>query len=139
MKGDSVSGSRPAVDTVRRGSVTAQKRAILKAKREQERREAAFPSTCVVVDIGNPAERGSLVTIRAHGKEKQVCRKSLYLFPVDDDWGLFRRCVISIVEWRWFDLFILLCIVFNSVLLALYEWRGDASSDINWFIDDIAD
>jgi hypothetical protein len=46
------------------------------------------------------------------------------------------------VEHRWFERFILLCIVINSILLAIYQQRATPDEDhywINEFIDNIAD
>eukprot|EP00927_Polykrikos_kofoidii_P085372 TRINITY_DN9275_c0_g3_i1.p1 TRINITY_DN9275_c0_g3~~TRINITY_DN9275_c0_g3_i1.p1 ORF type:complete len:1882 (-),score=349.70 TRINITY_DN9275_c0_g3_i1:200-5845(-) len=72
-----------------------------------------------------------LATILVHGKVKQVCRKSLFLFPID---GCFRKNILSIIEYRWFDRFILMCIVIGSILMALQE-RRKPESVLNKFIE----
>ncbi|RHZ38551.1 hypothetical protein DYB31_009529 [Aphanomyces astaci] len=52
-----------------------------------------------------------------------------------------RRICIRIVTWRWFDRFIVACVIFNTVILGLTDYT-DAWADgpnttiwINWFID----
>ncbi|CAE8622279.1 unnamed protein product, partial [Polarella glacialis] len=80
-------------------------------------------------------ERG-LVTVLVHGKEREVCRKSLFMFSID---SCFRTNVLSFVEWRWFERFILLCIAINSVMLAIYDQRAPEDEGLNWVIDSIVD
>lgn len=82
---------------------------------------------------------GPLATIQVRGKEKQVCKRSLFILSVDN-W--FRQQVLSLVEWRWLDRFILLCIVVNSILLGIKQHRAQEEEDhysLNEFIDGPAD
>jgi len=91
-----------------------------------------------VVDEGDE-KSGILPTIKVHGKTKQLCRKSLFVLTLDN---CFRQAIISIVEWRWTDRFILFCIVVNSILLAIYQHRATPEEDHYWlneFIDKTAD
>lgn len=75
-------------------------------------------------------------TIRVHGKTKQVCRRSLYVFSIH---GTFRQKVILLVDWWWFDKFILTLIMLNSILLANMQYRQDDNVGFNWFFNRVAD
>lgn len=84
-------------------------------------------------------EDDALVTIRVREKEEQFCKRSLFILPMEN-W--FRQQVLLFVDWKWFDRFILFCIIINSVLLGLYRQRsepGDEDEWINIFIDNVAD
>ena len=50
-----------------------------------------------------------------HDKEYILDKKSLYFFS---DENPMRRNLVWLVNWNWFDYFIILCIVLNSILLA---------------------
>ncbi|CAK0897541.1 unnamed protein product, partial [Prorocentrum cordatum] len=47
--------------------------------------------------------------------------------------------VISLIEWPWFDKFVMSLIFVNSVLLAAYQYREDNKSGLNWFVDMVAE
>ncbi|ETV99148.1 hypothetical protein H310_08552 [Aphanomyces invadans] len=52
-----------------------------------------------------------------------------------------RRICIKIVTWKWFDRFIVFCVVFNTVILGLTDYTDawvegpNTTIWINWFID----
>ncbi|CAK9057471.1 unnamed protein product [Durusdinium trenchii] len=87
-----------------------------------------------VIDEGD-LETGSLARVRLRGKEFQVCRRSLYIFPLK---SCFRRHVIELVTWFFFDKFILFLILFNSLCLASYDHRSP-DSGFNWVSDNVFD
>ncbi|CAE8631108.1 unnamed protein product [Polarella glacialis] len=88
--------------------------------------------------LGNVLEGncGTIVTVEVNGKQKQVCRMSCFIFPADSS---VRMKVLAFVEWKWFDRFILLCIVVNSLAMAVYDQRGPNDSGLNFVIDSIID
>ncbi|CAJ1425743.1 unnamed protein product [Effrenium voratum] len=77
-----------------------------------------------------------LSTIWLRGKQMQVCRRSLYMFPLS---SCIRRRVIELVTWFAFDKFILLLIIFNSLCLASYDHRSEDDRGFNWVSDNIFD
>jgi len=69
-----------------------------------------------------------------HGKYHTFSRKSLWLFPSESP---FRRCVVWIITHKRFDQFIVLLIMFNSLLLGIRDYRPEGkSSMINQFVDE---
>lgn len=56
-----------------------------------------------------------------HGKEIEVDKK--VFFFLDGDWK-FRQWIVWLVEWKWFENFITLIIMANSVMLAVQD-NGD--------------
>jgi len=110
----------------------------------QERRAGsdAQPSTstgCHQVQV-NDSGNGPLVEIIVRGGEpKQVCRHALCVFSVHTS---LRKGLISFVEWKWVDAFIIFCIMLNSLFLGLYHYRavpGDSAYELNEFINGVAD
>eukprot|EP00929_Paragymnodinium_shiwhaense_P090912 TRINITY_DN50994_c0_g1_i1.p1 TRINITY_DN50994_c0_g1~~TRINITY_DN50994_c0_g1_i1.p1 ORF type:complete len:1913 (-),score=432.16 TRINITY_DN50994_c0_g1_i1:94-5832(-) len=108
--------------------------------------KAAFEAACVTgppaptgppgrwqlpVVIPCTSECGSLVTVSVHGKQKQVCKRSFFMFSMQ---GFFRRWVLAIVEYVWFDRLILICIVYNSFLMAIEPKREGPEAPLNRFI-----
>lgn len=65
-----------------------------------------------------------------HGKDREICMRSLYIF---DALGPVRQHIYWLVEWKWFENFVLFLIFFSSVNLAIYRYR-DPDSPINDFI-----
>lgn len=55
-----------------------------------------------------------------HGRKRRLANNSLFLF---DTKSRFRYALVWIVEWKWFDRFILLCIVMNSCILAFRDYE----------------
>jgi hypothetical protein len=55
-----------------------------------------------------------------HGQKRLFAPVSLGLF---DEGNSLRLAVVWLVEWRWFDNFILLLIVCNSVIMAITDWE----------------
>ncbi|TMW67483.1 hypothetical protein Poli38472_011103 [Pythium oligandrum] len=53
-----------------------------------------------------------------HGRKRRFADKSLFLFKANNR---FRYCAVWIAEWKWFDRFILLCILLNSAMLAFRD------------------
>mmetsp|Transcript_86137 Transcript_86137/g.223875 ORF Transcript_86137/g.223875 Transcript_86137/m.223875 type:complete len:1894 (+) Transcript_86137:58-5739(+) len=85
---------------------------------------ATDPFKVVVVED----DGGSVVTVRCHGKESVTCRRSLFVLPID---SVPRKAILALVQWKWFDRFILLCIVINSILLAIQQHRADPDNLAN--------
>jgi len=56
-----------------------------------------------------------------HGKTFTVDPRSLYLFRANT---AIRRTSLWITEWKWFDRFILLAILVNSITLAITDYQG---------------
>jgi len=79
------------------------------------------------VRIVSYSEHVSEAVVHVYGKEMRVSRRSLFLLPVDC-W--LRQRLISLIQWRLFDKFILLCIILNSVMLAAYQWRPNAQGEV---------
>jgi len=71
---------------------------------------------------------GRVVTISCHGKESRTCRRALFVLSID---SAFRKAALALVQWKWFDRFILVCIVINSVLLAVQQHRAPPSNPVN--------
>lgn len=91
----------------------------------------------VILDPGSAQLRTSpLVIVR--GKEKRVCSRSLFLFPLSGRTARVRHLSLALIEWKWFDRFILFLILLSSVFLATYEYRDPASS-WNAFVDGVAE
>eukprot|EP00927_Polykrikos_kofoidii_P085373 TRINITY_DN9275_c0_g4_i1.p1 TRINITY_DN9275_c0_g4~~TRINITY_DN9275_c0_g4_i1.p1 ORF type:complete len:1865 (-),score=301.26 TRINITY_DN9275_c0_g4_i1:204-5798(-) len=88
------------------------------------------------VTVAEDLEEDAFVTIHVHGKSKQVCRTALIFLGVASP---LRSAVLAVVEWKWFERFILLCIVVNSILLGIYQHRAEPGFWLNEFIDNIAD
>mmetsp|Transcript_57180 Transcript_57180/g.100037 ORF Transcript_57180/g.100037 Transcript_57180/m.100037 type:complete len:1956 (+) Transcript_57180:179-6046(+) len=65
-----------------------------------------------------------------HGKEKEICMRSLFIF---DALGPVRQHIYWLVEWKWFENFVLFLIFFSSINLAIYRYRVPDSS-VNDFI-----
>jgi hypothetical protein len=82
-------------------------------------------------------EKGYMQIRKKDGKifVKQVDPRSLYIFPIRN---CGRMAVIRIVESRWFDRFILGCILVNSILLAVYQMRATRDQD-HWIINHLID
>ena len=61
-----------------------------------------------------------------HGKKKKFAECSLGIFSTQSQ---FRQKVVWLVEWKWFDRFILACIVINSIILAMQDYQdpGDVA------------
>mmetsp|Transcript_59235 Transcript_59235/g.105254 ORF Transcript_59235/g.105254 Transcript_59235/m.105254 type:complete len:1938 (-) Transcript_59235:102-5915(-) len=99
---------------------------------------AWFGGNLHIVSDGD-VEHGQLPRIKLYNKELEVCRKSLYVFPLTSK---FRGTVIKIVMHWAFDKFILSLILLNSICLAMYIHRPDDSETIpqfNWVSDNIID
>lgn len=65
--------------------------------------------------------------VLSQGKHKRVCAASLFAFSINNP---IRREFLWLIEWPWFDRFILLLIIFNSVLLSVYQYR-DSEATVN--------
>ena len=69
-----------------------------------------------------------------HGKLVQYSKKSLFLF---DERNPLRRVCVWLIEWKWFDRFIMLAILVNSLCLSVYDY-SDRNADsfynrvLNW-------
>lgn len=63
----------------------------------------------------------------AHGEEYVFDKRSLWLFPAT--WKL-RKLIVWIIVWPWFDYFILVCILANSINLALYDFSRNKTKSI---------
>jgi len=103
---------------------------------DELKRSGSLLSRVEIVDAGGLQKQ---VTYSIGDKTKTVCRKSLFIFPIDT---LVRKTIISIVEYKWFDRFILGCIVINSIMLGVYQHRATPDEDhywINEFIDGAGD
>jgi hypothetical protein len=59
----------------------------------------------------------SIITV--HGNEKRFAAKSLYILPIQNT---FRRNVIWLHEWKWFDRLVLFLILLNSLFLAMNDY-----------------
>lgn len=55
-----------------------------------------------------------------HGRKRRFANNSLFLLNTKNR---FRYCLVWIVEWKWFDRFILACIVMNSCILAFRDYE----------------
>mmetsp|Transcript_55141 Transcript_55141/g.124132 ORF Transcript_55141/g.124132 Transcript_55141/m.124132 type:complete len:1891 (+) Transcript_55141:150-5822(+) len=97
----------------------------------------ALGSQVLVLD---PGDANRLARISVRGKERNVCRRSLFVLTLENP---VRRAILSFVEWKWTDRFILGCIVVNSLLLGIYQFRAQKGIDdhyaLNEFIDGPAD
>mmetsp|Transcript_4740 Transcript_4740/g.8379 ORF Transcript_4740/g.8379 Transcript_4740/m.8379 type:complete len:1851 (+) Transcript_4740:174-5726(+) len=89
-----------------------------------------------LAEVVEDKEENAVVSIRVNGKTKEVNRISLFIFPVDN---VLRKFLLSIVEWKWFERFILFCIVLNSIFLASHNYRESEDVGFNGFITHIAD
>ncbi|CAD8151145.1 unnamed protein product [Paramecium pentaurelia] len=75
---------------------------------------------------------GDLVEFSVHGKLLTYTRKSLNLFDAENK---IRLWAIWMIEWIWFDRFIITVILLNSILLATqdYSWReNNSEAPSNW-------
>uniref|UniRef100_K3WVK7 Ion transport domain-containing protein n=1 Tax=Globisporangium ultimum (strain ATCC 200006 / CBS 805.95 / DAOM BR144) TaxID=431595 RepID=K3WVK7_GLOUD len=59
-----------------------------------------------------------------HGHKRRFANNSLFLLNTKNP---FRYYLVWIVEWKWFDRFILLCIVANSIILAFRDYQDPGS------------
>lgn len=55
-----------------------------------------------------------------HGKKVIYAKKSLYCL---DSEMAFRKKVVWLIEWKWFDRFITVVILLNSVMLAMLDYK----------------
>jgi len=109
---------------------------------------AAFEGQVVIVD-DDPKSKLAKVKIwdgygykiySADGQksdEVPICRNSLMCIPIQ---GSVRQFILRIVEHQWFDSFILLCIVVNSILMVLEQRRAgqdDPMSTEGWKDDNL--
>eukprot|EP00930_Biecheleria_cincta_P038314 TRINITY_DN2632_c0_g4_i1.p1 TRINITY_DN2632_c0_g4~~TRINITY_DN2632_c0_g4_i1.p1 ORF type:complete len:1915 (+),score=307.93 TRINITY_DN2632_c0_g4_i1:101-5845(+) len=85
----------------------------------------------VIISNGDPAA-GRLPRIRLRKKELEVCRRSLYLFPLDT---VFRQRVIELVCHWAFEKFVLFLILLNSICLAAYDHRSSPDTGFNMVSD----
>jgi len=79
---------------------------------------------------------GPLQVVCVRGKTLHICSQSLWMFSVHSS---LRQRILEIVEWKWFERFILFLILLNSILLAAYQYRAEDDNDFNYFVDKIAD
>jgi len=61
-----------------------------------------------------------------HGKTQVFDRRSLFLFA---EQNCLRKKLVWLIEWRWFDYFITVCIIINSILLACQDYQGVLEKD----------
>ena len=73
----------------------------------------------------NKEIKGGLFT--AHGEEYVFDKKSLWLFPATSK---FRKFIVWLIIWPWFDYFILACILANSINLAMYDFSQNKTKSI---------
>lgn len=59
-----------------------------------------------------------------HGRKRRLANNSLFVL---DTRNRFRYMLVWIVEWKWFDRFILLCIMLNSCILAFRDYEDPGS------------
>jgi hypothetical protein len=85
---------------------------------------------CVTVKI-TPTDDPSMYVFHVHHKDRLLCNRSLFIF---DLYGPVRQHGLWIVEWKWFDRFILFLILFSSTLLALNDSRHPDAA-INQFAE----
>ena len=64
------------------------------------------------------AERGAMFEV--HQKRLLLDKRTLFIF---DHTFKIRKAVVWITEWKWFERFIILCIVVNSVCLAIADYK----------------
>jgi hypothetical protein len=104
---------------------------------EPQEPEAVDTWSCQVLESGG---NGELARIIVRGKtEMELISRSLMILPIDN---CLRQKVLMFVAWKWFDRFILGCIVLNSILLGIYQQRATKDEDHYWlndFIDNQAD
>eukprot|EP00421_Protoceratium_reticulatum_P005607 CAMPEP_0168363876 /NCGR_PEP_ID=MMETSP0228-20121227/3920_1 /TAXON_ID=133427 /ORGANISM="Protoceratium reticulatum, Strain CCCM 535 (=CCMP 1889)" /LENGTH=1902 /DNA_ID=CAMNT_0008376623 /DNA_START=137 /DNA_END=5845 /DNA_ORIENTATION=+ len=94
-----------------------------------------------ILDAGDGVTSSTTVRIRTGHtanpcKTYQVCTHSLCFIPIS--WR-FRRLVLSLIEWRWFDRFILLNIAVISLLSASYQWRAPEDEGFNKVVTQIVE
>lgn len=87
-----------------------------------------------VFRIIKPGDATTQPLIRIWGKKKRVSINSLFLFSVHSG---FRQKVLIIVEWFWFDNFVLFLIVLGSVLQLCYRWREPDDEGFNWYFNQV--
>lgn len=74
---------------------------------------------------------GSRHTITVRGDIREICDKSLWIFPAE---GAFRRKVLALVNSVKFDYFILALILIGSVCEACYQYRQPCDQGFNYFV-----
>lgn len=81
-----------------------------------------------LVDAGEPSIPGTLATVRLWKMEKKVCRNALFCLSVENP---VRKAVLTMVFSPFFDNFILMCILLNSLMLVCYQYRGSPTPQDN--------
>lgn len=60
-----------------------------------------------------------------HKKWKRFALKSLYCISYKNK---CRKKLVWLVEWRWFEIFITILIILNSILLGVYDYKNQNSN-----------
>ena len=62
-----------------------------------------------------------------HNKWKRFAINSLGIFNYRNR---FRNGLVWLAEWKWFEVFIAMCILANSVLLGVFDYKNPDSNSI---------
>eukprot|EP00347_Sterkiella_histriomuscorum_P013804 403363301 len=74
---------------------------------------------------------------RFHNKITLYSKKSLFFF---NDKSVFRKVAVWLIEWNWFDRFIMFCIFANSISLSMFDYTDrDAKTQYNQILNNIGD
>ncbi|CAK62390.1 unnamed protein product (macronuclear) [Paramecium tetraurelia] len=112
-----------------------QNEAATQSQPQQNQKRLIHLSSLVNHVIGQSKDDpGDLVEFSVHGKLLSYTRKSLNLFDAENK---IRLWAIWMIEWIWFDRFIITVIFLNSILLATqdYSWRETDSEAPNSWTD----
>ena len=58
-------------------------------------------------------------TLNIHGKTKEYDKKAFYCLKIDNP---VRFAMVWLVEWKFFEWFVIFCILGNSICLALFDY-----------------
>jgi hypothetical protein len=90
---------------------------------------AATIVTKVVVDEKKQnmaAEEAKSALFEVHEKRLFLDKRTLFVF---DHTYKIRKAVVWITEWKWFERFIILCIILNSICLAIADYKTRLKAD----------
>ena len=97
------------------------------SKRESERKETNDSNQPFVSPLDQTFNKFE-AEFHMHGKTFYLAKSSLNLFGEKNK---LRRALVWLVKWNWFENFIILCIVANSILLALKDYSDYYKSDFD--------
>jgi len=75
-----------------------------------------------MASLQSEAEYINLNYVHVHNRKVYLTPKSLNVFPLDNK---FRRSMIWLVEWTWFDRIVMLLIILNTIFLGFVDYSGD--------------